>query len=60
MIISVDGQESEVELADSIDPQIIRLNGAQEVSQIQFKIVSVYNGNEYNDTCVAELQFLCE
>lgn len=60
MIISVDGQESEVELADSIDPQIIRLNGAQEVSQIQFKILSVYNGNEYNDTCVAELQFLCE
>lgn len=60
MIISVDGQESEVELADSIDPQIIRLNGAQKVSQIQFKILSVYNGNEYNDTCVAELQFLCE
>ena len=58
--ISVDGQSTNVELADTMEPQIIRLEGADTVSNIQFEIESVYSGNKYNDTCVAELKFLCE
>lgn len=58
--IIIDGQSTTVELADTMDPQIIRLEGADGISQIQFEIVSVYSGNKYNDTCVAEVQFFCE
>lgn len=58
--IIIDGQSANIELADTMDPQIIQLVGATAFSKIQFEIVSVYTGNKYNDTCVAEVQFFCE
>ncbi len=60
MNVIIDGQSSNVEMADTMDPQVIHITGAEDVSQIQFEIVSVYSGDKYNDTCVAEVQFLCE
>ncbi len=60
LCIIVNGQPANVELADTMDPQIIRLEGADMVTEIKFEIISVYGGNKYNDTCVAEVQFFCE
>ena len=54
-----EGQSSNIEFEDSMDPQVIRINGAESVNEVQFEIVSVYSGDKYNDTCVAEVQFLC-
>lgn len=58
--IIVDGQIANVELADTMNPQIIRLEGDETVSEMKFEIISVYNGSKYNDTCVAEVQFFCK
>ena len=59
MNITINGQSSNIEFEDSMDPQVIRINGAESVNEVQFEIVSVYSGDKYNDTCVAEVQFLC-
>ena len=57
--ITINDQSANIELEDSMDPQVIRINGAESINEVRFEIVSVYSGDKYNDTCVAEVQFLC-
>ena len=54
--VSVENQTVEVELEDTMEPQIIKLCGAEESNSVSLEICSVYEGTEYNDTCIAEIE----
>ena len=55
--VSVENQTVEVELEDTMEPQIIKLCGAEESNSVSLEICSVYEGTEYNDTCIAEIEY---
>ena len=46
-----------VELPDVNTPIAIKVNGWEGVSFVSFKIISVYYGSEYEDTCISEITF---
>ena len=46
-----------IDLPDEMTPIAIKLTGWGDVSGISFKILSVYEGSKYQDTCLTELMF---
>lgn len=46
-----------IDLPDERTPVAIKLTGWEGVSGISFKVLSVYEGSQYQDTCLTELMF---
>ncbi|MCR5754939.1 MAG: hypothetical protein K6G30_09055 [Acetatifactor sp.] len=44
-----------VNLPDENVPTAIKLNGWNNVSELHFRIISVYPGSDYEDTCISEI-----
>lgn len=55
--ISANDYVEVVAIPDEMTPIAIKLNGWEAVSGISFKILSVYEGSKYQDTCLTELMF---
>ncbi len=53
--IKIGGKKAEVELEDSMSPQIIGIQGIDEVEKVTMIIKSVYPGGKWDDTCIAEI-----
>lgn len=54
--IIINEEINEIELEDSMEPQVIRIEGADDVSEVKLEIQSVYEGTAFNDTCIAEIE----
>lgn len=46
-----------IELSDENVPVAVKLDGWENVSNVTFKINSVYQGSKYMDTCISEIIF---
>ena len=53
--IKIGDEKTGVELEDSMTPQIIELQGIDEVEKVTVIIKSVYPGSRWDDTCISEI-----
>lgn len=54
--IVANNQSCDVELQDTKLPQVIQLSGLDSIKSLAIDICSVYEGSEFDDTCVSEIQ----
>ncbi len=54
--ISFGNQTTSIELEDSMEPQTFQISGIHDITEMIIEICSVYEGTQYNDTCIAEIE----
>ena len=55
--VAINNQHARIELLDTMEPQILRVDDNKECKELGIIIESVYAGDKWNDTCIAEVQF---
>jgi hypothetical protein len=56
--VSLDGKEFEASFKDEMAPQRIALDPSKEFRTLRITVKAVYASGEWNDTPIAEIQFL--
>ena len=54
--IIIEDYATELELDDTMTPQILEISGIDKVNNIVIKIISVYEGTKYDDTVISEIK----
>ena len=54
--VQIGDEEANVLLEDKLEPQVLEISGAWKTKEVILEILSVYEGTEYNDTAVSEIE----